>query len=104
VGSDAGLFGGGGLLIWEIDQADQTGGPYDIRPRGVELKQADGYSDLEIGWNRGDDGDPYPGVMNNHDLNALTVPNSNGHDAPSTVSVHLTSGNANPMPVTMQGG
>lgn len=42
--------------------------------------------------------------MNNHDLNGLTVPNSNGHDAPSTVSVHLVSGNANPMSVTMMGG
>jgi M6 family metalloprotease-like protein len=104
IGSDAGLFGGGGLLIWQVDTADQTGGPYDIRPRGVELKQADGYSDLEIGWNRGDNGDPYPGIMNNHDLNGLTVPNSSGHDGPSTVSVHLTSGNANPMSVTMMGG
>jgi hypothetical protein len=104
IGSDAGVYGGGGLMIWQVDTADQTGGPYEIRPRGVELEQADGWSDLEIGFNRGDDGDPYPGVMNNTLFDGLSIPNSAGHDGPSTVSVHLTSGNGNPISATMVGG
>jgi len=104
IGSDAGVYGGGGLVIWQIDQADQTGGWLEMRPRGVEVKQADGLSDLEVGSNRGDAGDPYPGSANKTDFNELTFPNSAGHDGPSTVSVHLTSGNADPISVTMKGG
>ena len=104
IGSDAGLYGGGGLLIWHVDAADQTGGPFELRPRGVELEQADGWDDLLFGFNRGDDGDPYPGTMNKTLFNGLSIPGSDGHDGPSTVSVQLTSPNGNPMTATMMGG
>jgi M6 family metalloprotease-like protein len=108
IGSDAAVWGGGGLTIWHIDAADQTGGggtfEANLRPRGVAVEQADGLSNLESGLNRGDGGDPYPGSANNMNFNGLTVPNSNGHDGPSTVSVALTSGNGNPMTATMMGG
>ena len=104
IGSDVSVWGGGGLMIYHIDQADQTGGMFDIRPRGVEVEQADGFPDLDIGWNRGDEGDPYPGISNNTAFDGLTNPNSNGHDSPSTVSVYLNSGNGNPISVTMKGG
>jgi hypothetical protein len=104
IGTDAGVYGGGGLMIWHIDHADQTGGIFELRPRGVEVEQADGWNDLEFSFNRGDAGDPYPGTMNNTLFNGVSIPNSNGHDSPSTVSVQLTSGNGNPISVTMQGG
>lgn len=105
IGSDAGVYGGGGLLIWHIDQADQTGGVFNIRPRGVEVVQADGWQDLEIGYNRGDAGDPYPGTMNNMLLDGASIPGSAGHGGgPSTVVVALGSGNGNPILATMQGG
>src|SRR5678816_4376697 len=90
IGSDAGVYGGGGLLIWQIDSADQTGGWLEMRPRGVEVKQADGLSDLEVGSNRGDAGDPYPGSANKTDFNELTFPNSAGHDGPSTCLLYTS--------------
>jgi M6 family metalloprotease-like protein len=104
LGSDVNVAGGGGLSIWHIDSGDQTGGPANNRPRGVAVEQADGLGNLEANLNRGDAGDPYPGSTNNMNFNGLTVPNSNGHDGPSSVSVQLTSGNGNPMTATMQGG
>jgi M6 family metalloprotease-like protein len=109
IGSDVNVWGGGGLMIWHIDSADQTGGggtwEPNLRPRGVAVEQADGAGHLDYGVNRGDGGDPYPGSSNNMSFNGLSVPNSGGHNGgPSTVSVTLTSGNVNPMTATMMGG
>ncbi|HEX6791863.1 MAG TPA: M6 family metalloprotease domain-containing protein [Candidatus Krumholzibacteria bacterium] len=104
LGSDVNVWGGGGLSIWHVDSADQTGGPINLRPRGIAVEQADGLGNLESNANRGDAGDPYPGTTSNFNFNAGTNPNSNGHDGPSTVSVQLTSGNGNPMTATMKGG
>lgn len=62
VGFDASLPAEG-LLIWKIDEnaVDNTN-PADYR---VGLQQADGQRDLELGRNRGDAGDPYPGSRGN---------------------------------------
>jgi M6 family metalloprotease-like protein len=104
IGSDVNVHGGGGLAIWHIDAADQTGGPSNNRPRGVAIEQADGLFEIEGNLNRGNPGDPYPGSTNNMAFNGGTTPNSNGHDAPSTVSVSLLTGNGNPISATMAGG
>ena len=104
IGSDAAVAGGGGLVIWHIDQADQTGGPTNSRPRGVAVEQADGLFNLELNANRGDAGDPYPGSQGNTQFNTVSVPNSVAHDGPSTATVTLTSGNGNPIAATLTGG
>ncbi len=103
LGSDVNVWGGGGLAIWHIDNADQTGGPFDNRPRGVALEQADGLFDLEGNVNRGNAGDPYPGDTSNMLFDGGTTPNSNGHDAPSHASVALLTGNGDPITATMTG-
>lgn len=107
IGSDANVKGtapGGGLVVWHVDVADQTGGTTNNRPRGLAVVQADNLKNLEAGANRGDNGDPYPGTAANNNLNGGTAPNSNGYDGPSTVSVQLTGANADPMSATMKGG
>jgi len=104
LGSDVKLPGGGGLIIWHIDGADQTGGPSNNRPRGVEVVQADGMHDLEDGHNNGDARDPYPGGTNNTAFDGASTPNSNGHDGASTVAVTHISANGNPMTAMMKGG
>src|SRR2546426_8014181 len=65
---------GGGLLIWHVDSTQiATGGPsntINAGPiHGLELVQADGKGNLDANSftsqqqsNRGDAGDPYPGV------------------------------------------
>jgi hypothetical protein len=69
------ILGGGGLLIWHVDstqlanhgfnsdntvncQGNGMCGPFP----GLELVQADGFRNLDLGNNRGDAGDPYPGT------------------------------------------
>lgn len=57
----------GGLLIWHVDSQQVTNGNInnDINTgpiHGLELVQADGRGDLDAGTNRGDGGDPYPGI------------------------------------------
>jgi len=69
---------GGGLLIWHIDsiKASQSGGVNVGTVHGVALVQADGrrHLDLSVGGNRGDAGDPYPGVTGNPAFSAGTDP------------------------------
>jgi len=85
---------GGGMLIWHIDSAlvaqcgtlgtncVNIGGPGTIH--GVALIQADGAGNLDVnpgtaGSNRGDAGDPFPGVTNNTKFGPPTaVMNSSG--------------------------
>lgn len=52
---------GAGLLVWRVDLARDQNGP--ARP-AVQLVQADGRMDLEMGadLNQGDAGDPFPGA------------------------------------------
>jgi hypothetical protein len=67
---------GGGLLIWHVDSLKATGingfhGSNTVNfggVHGVELEEADGLRQLWCeagGCNRGDGGDPYPGITNN---------------------------------------
>jgi hypothetical protein len=56
----------------------------------VWLEQADGNNDLAGVGNRGDTGDPYPGLSNNSLFNSGTTPNSNLYvNGASGVSVHI---------------
>ena len=53
-----------------------------------DLVQADGNQDLEVGRNRGDKGDPYPGEANNRRFDATSTPSSSDQfGRPSGVAV-----------------
>jgi M6 family metalloprotease-like protein len=91
IGSDSMIIAEG-LLIWHIDSviARVRGLPYNnvnaFLPHGVALEQADGRNDLLNGANRGDTGDPFPGV--NPVFGVCTQPGSFGNNGnPSLVSV-----------------
>jgi immune inhibitor A len=67
----------GGLLIWRVDDTNHNNdhaGDY-----WVGLNQADGLRDLELGRNRGDRGDPYPGSSDNTRFDATSDPNASDH-------------------------
>ena len=72
-GFDADLPGDG-LLVWHIDESQS--GNTDENHYEVGLIQADAKRDMELGHNRGDAGDPYPGSANNAALSATTTPNT----------------------------
>ena len=79
-----------GLLIWHMDDEKLTGwGPNSDEPHyGVGLEQADGQYHLELGFGRGDAGDPYPGSTGNHTFDDDSVPNSHSYYfVPSLISV-----------------
>jgi len=90
IGYDVGLPGFG-LLIWRIDESViyNNFANSDQNHRLVDLIQADGLRQLNItSENRGDMGDPYPGVTQNTHFNANSNPNSNLYSGfPSGVSV-----------------
>jgi M6 family metalloprotease-like protein len=70
---------GGGLLIWHVDSIEtQGGGVNSDLPHGLALVQADGLGHLDRppgqGGNRGDAGDPYPGVARNTAFGTGTNP------------------------------
>ena len=62
-GFDADLPGDG-LLVWHIDESQS--GNTDENHYEVGLLQADAKRDMELGHNRGDAGDPYPGQREQH--------------------------------------
>ncbi|GIW53434.1 MAG: hypothetical protein KatS3mg081_2789 [Gemmatimonadales bacterium] len=78
----------GGLLVWHIDSAKVAvaGPPFANSVNsgaihGVRLLQADGTRDLEGRINRGDAGDPYPGLTGNNALGRATNPQAaKNHD------------------------
>jgi M6 family metalloprotease-like protein len=100
IGFDAGLPGTG-LAIWHIDEDKAT---YNNRDNTQEclpssdcldthyrvaLIQADGHWDLETGYNRGDNGDLYPGASENTAFTTATAPDSllyNGSSSHVSVS------------------
>ena len=66
------IHGGGGLLIWHVDSIQMANHGFNADNavnagpiHGLELEQADHRRDLDLGRNRGDAGDPYPGVTGN---------------------------------------
>jgi M6 family metalloprotease-like protein len=86
----------GGLLIWHVDQTQvNNGGPSNQinvgSIHGVELEEADGARDLwcpgavPLACNRGDAGDPYPGITANTAFTLSSTPaavrNSDGQPA-----------------------
>jgi hypothetical protein len=76
------LHGGGGLMLWHID--DQKACLITVclnnvnsgSIHGVALQEADGLRELwcEVGCNRGDGGDPYPGTSGNTSFSFATNP------------------------------
>ena len=73
---------GSGLLIWHIDRSQpdnsQEWWPGLVTDNHflVALEQADGLYEMEHKTDRGDSGDPFPGVMNNTSFSILTNPGS----------------------------
>jgi M6 family metalloprotease-like protein len=68
----------GGLLVWHVDSQQVADGIFsnavNVDPiHGLELVQADGRNDLDVGSNRGDAGDPFPGVAGK---TAFAAPNN----------------------------
>ena len=79
-----------GLLVWHVDQ-----GRVDSRwignrvnafdDMGVWLRQADGLDELgQPGGDRGDSGDPFPGLTGNTDFHAASSPASTSHEGTAT--------------------
>jgi hypothetical protein len=67
------------LLIWHVDsqQVVNEGPINDVNSgpiHGLELVQADGRGDLDVGTNRGDAGDLYPGFTGNTALSLSARP------------------------------
>ncbi len=78
IGSDS-MLNEVGLLIWHVDStlARLRGNNVNgYAPYAVALEQADGRDDLLSGSNRGDDGDPFPGRLNNRFFGRNTEPSS----------------------------
>ena len=83
-----------GLLIYHVDDAvmksryGNSGGTDDQAARGIVVEEADGaYNLLAIGAaNRGDEGDPWPGLLASFD--ASTTPGTGSNDGdPTSISI-----------------
>jgi M6 family metalloprotease-like protein len=95
IGFDAGLPGTG-LAIWHIDEDKASyynrDNSQECLPASdctdthyrVALIQADGYADLETGYNRGDSGDLYPGSSENTAFTNSSAPDSLRYDGLSS--------------------
>jgi M6 family metalloprotease-like protein len=117
VGFDAGLPGAG-LLIWHIDAAidtsDNSDNSHECYPGGpscavqhykVAVVQSDNLYDLEKKLNRGDTGDPWPGVTGKTTFNASSLPGSQLYSGgPSGVTVTAISGSGPTMTATLSVG
>ncbi|MBI2417705.1 MAG: M6 family metalloprotease domain-containing protein, partial [Ignavibacteriales bacterium] len=71
-----------GVLIYHVD--DNVGSNTNENHYKVDVEQADGRRDLNRKINRGDAGDPFPGITNNKYWGVNTNPNSNSYSAGST--------------------
>ena len=69
---------GGGLLVWQVDSIKMLGGGVNSGAiHGLRLLQADGLNHLDNASppaNRGDAGDPYPGISNKTVVSFATNP------------------------------
>jgi M6 family metalloprotease-like protein len=75
-----------GLLIYHVDNNKTNN--RDENHYWVDLEQADGLRSLNLGANRGDAGDPFPGSTNNHLFDGFSKPSSNDYtSAPTYVAV-----------------
>jgi M6 family metalloprotease-like protein len=90
LGFDAGLPGQG-LVIWHIDTA-KTSNAQECHPGidcntyhyKVAVVQADNLYHLELGDNRGDGGDPWPGTTGKQTVNDTSAPNSRLYNGASS--------------------
>jgi M6 family metalloprotease-like protein len=73
----------GGLLIYHVDSEVITGNTKEVH-KYVDLEEADGDDDLDNEVNRGDTGDPYPGVTNNRTFDGATYPSSDDYQGVPT--------------------
>jgi immune inhibitor A len=73
---------GEGLLIWHVDETQSTNS--DENHYKVALMQADGARDMELNHNRGDGGDPYPGIAANTSFSPTSAPNSHSYAGADT--------------------
>lgn len=104
VGFDSRFAGNGGLLIWHIDEDVINANLFwntvndNENHKGVDLEEADGMNDLDLGRNRGDAGDFYPGSTNNTIFDDTSNPNSRDYSGVSSkVEVANIGSSANPM-------
>jgi immune inhibitor A len=92
IGSDSMLIRDG-LLVWHVDSVlVRTRKAFNtvngFTPHAMALVQADGRDDLLGDVNRGDTGDPFPGLENNTTLGVCTAPSTQTNNGtPSLVSV-----------------
>lgn len=73
---------GDGLLIWHIDDTIDSNSN-ENHPK-IALMQADGLRELEAATNRGDNGDPFPGITNNTTFNYSSNPSSRSYAGSSS--------------------
>lgn len=71
-----------GLLIYHVDESRNSNQNEDRYL--VDLEQADGLRNLNKGNNRGDAGDPFPGITQNRNFDFSTTPNSHSYTAGPT--------------------
>ena len=71
-----------GLLIFHVDETQNNN--QNENHYKVDLEQADGMRDLNHGSNRGDAGDPFPGIDNNIRFDINTNPNSKDYNLQDT--------------------
>ncbi len=71
-----------GFLIFHVDETQS--GNQNENHYLVDLEQADGNRDLNHGLNRGDPGDPFPGVTQNNRFDWNTNPNSKDYNLMDT--------------------
>lgn len=101
-GFDAALPGQG-VIITHVDET-RTDNDNESR-KLVDIEAADGERDLDKGRNRGDPGDPFPGITGQHTFNSTTIPNSTLYDGTisgvsfSNIAVIGTEITLNPKPV-----
>lgn len=81
-GRDAGLPAGG-LLLWHIDETkdDNTSEKTAYK---VALVQSDGEKDLERNEDRGDDGDPFPGLKSVRVVDSTSNPSTKANNGAAT--------------------
>jgi M6 family metalloprotease-like protein len=107
VGYDAALPGAG-LLVWHIDEtqtASFTANADETR-KLVDLEEADGLQNLDtsrdLGGNRGDGGDPFPGTSGKALFNATSDPDSKLYGGSSSgVAMSNISGASSTMSATI---
>ena len=83
---------GSGLIIYHIDENrgwGKNGWSFgsvndDELNKMVDLEAADGFTHLDDEVNRGDNGDPFPGITDNRIFNNNSTPSSNRNDGTDT--------------------